>query len=167
MLVNKAFKVRLYPSREQREMLDNTFGCCRFLYNKELEEHERVYDALKDDKEALHSYKYKTEKEYKGEYPFLKVPDAKALQCMTSNLFAAYKNFFEGRARTVMHGSPQSGSLLESNVERTAVLGENHLVPSGAEIRGLDLDEPRSGLETLDPESPVSPFHLELTLHSC
>ena len=29
----KAYKFRLYPSREQREMINKNFGCSRFVYN--------------------------------------------------------------------------------------------------------------------------------------
>lgn len=98
MLVNKAFKVRLYPNKEQRVLLDKTFGCCRFLYNQELAERKHVYESLKDDKEKLHAYKYKTEKLYKAEFSFLKEVDSKSLQCATGNLMVAFKNFFEKRA---------------------------------------------------------------------
>ncbi|TFF98484.1 MAG: hypothetical protein EU547_01410 [Promethearchaeota archaeon] len=45
----RAIKVRLYPNQEQETMLNKTFGCCRFLYNKMLEERIRVYNELKGD----------------------------------------------------------------------------------------------------------------------
>ncbi|MHC4458647.1 MAG: RNA-guided endonuclease InsQ/TnpB family protein [Planctomycetota bacterium] len=96
MPVKKGIRLRLYPNKEQSILLNKTLGCCRFLYNKMLEEHIRVYDKLKDDKDALYSHKYKTAKQYKQEYPFLKEVDAKALQTENRHLFAAYQNFFEG-----------------------------------------------------------------------
>ena len=63
MLVKKAFKFRLYPNKEQSTLLNKTFGCTRFLWNQMLSERKKVYNALKDDKEALHRHEYKTEKE--------------------------------------------------------------------------------------------------------
>jgi putative transposase len=51
---------------------------------------------LKRDEETLRSYQYKTEKQYKQTFPFLKPPDAKALQNVTRNLFTAFQNFFTG-----------------------------------------------------------------------
>jgi len=33
----KGVKVRIYPNREQRELLDRHFGACRFVYNAALE----------------------------------------------------------------------------------------------------------------------------------
>ena len=96
MPVKKGIRLRLYPNTEQSILLNKTLGCCRFLYNKMLEEHITVYAQLKDDNDALYNHKYKTEKQYKLEYPFLKEVDAKALQTANRQLFAAYQNFFEG-----------------------------------------------------------------------
>ena len=31
--MNRAFKYRLYPTTEQRELFMKTFGCCRKVYN--------------------------------------------------------------------------------------------------------------------------------------
>ncbi|MHA1377503.1 MAG: helix-turn-helix domain-containing protein [Candidatus Helarchaeota archaeon] len=80
MNIHRAVKIRVYPTRGQRALLDQTFGCCRFINNKMLEERIRVYKELIEDKDSLYAYKYKTEREYKVQFPFLKVVDAKALQ---------------------------------------------------------------------------------------
>ncbi len=96
MLVTMAFKFRIYPNAGQEEILHKTFGCCRFLWNQMLNERNDVYQRLKDDKEALHSHEYKTEKQYKQDFPFLKEVDAKALQNVNRNLFQAFQNFFNG-----------------------------------------------------------------------
>ena len=32
----KAYKFRIYPNNEQKEYLNKTFGCVRFIYNKML-----------------------------------------------------------------------------------------------------------------------------------
>jgi len=60
MLVKKAYKFRFYPDRAQAEQLHKTFGCTRKLWNEMLAERKAVYDELKDDRETLHSHKYKT-----------------------------------------------------------------------------------------------------------
>ncbi|MHA1110543.1 MAG: helix-turn-helix domain-containing protein [Promethearchaeota archaeon] len=67
----RAYKFRLYPSREQQYVLKKTFGCCRFLWNHMLHERSNIYQKLKFNKNRLNSYKYKTEKDYKAEFPFL------------------------------------------------------------------------------------------------
>ena len=43
MLFNKSFKYRLYPNKKQREFFEKTFGCCRFIYNKMLEDKISYY----------------------------------------------------------------------------------------------------------------------------
>ncbi len=96
--IDIAHKFRIYPNKEQEEILNKTFGSCRFLWNQMLAEKNNVYKQLKDDKDALHAYKYKTEKQYKEEFVFLKEPDAKALQNVNRNLFQAFQNFFNGVA---------------------------------------------------------------------
>ncbi len=76
----------------------NTIGCCRFVFNQMLAQRIEVYEKLKDDKETLKSYKYKTEKELKAEFPFLSEASSRALQQARINLETAYQNFFAKRA---------------------------------------------------------------------
>lgn len=33
MIVNKAYKIRLYPNKSQLNMIEQSFGCSRFIYN--------------------------------------------------------------------------------------------------------------------------------------
>ncbi len=92
MKVDIAYKFRIYPNKEQEVILNKTFGCCRFLWNQMLAERNNVYEQLKDNNEALHSYKHKTESQYKQIFNFLKEPDAKALQNVNHNLFQAFQS---------------------------------------------------------------------------
>jgi putative transposase len=91
----KALKVRLYPSKEQETLINKTLGCSRFIYNQMLAERIEVYEKLKEDKRALYEYKYKTEKQYKEDYEWLKEVDSIALQQARMNLSMAYQNFFK------------------------------------------------------------------------
>lgn len=94
MIVSKALKLRLYPTDAQRAMINNNIGACRFLYNTMLRERLDAYEALKDDKQALWEYKYKTEKQYKEEYEWMKEVDSTSLQQSRIDLTRAYTNFF-------------------------------------------------------------------------
>ncbi len=107
MMINRAIKVRLYPNNYQEEMLSKTFGCCRFIYNKMLEERKEVYEKLKDKKEEFYNYNYKTEKQYKQEYPFLKEVDSKALQSEWRHLKSAYDTFFRNLKKGIKKGFPK------------------------------------------------------------
>lgn len=64
MIVNKAYKIRLYPNKSQLNMIEQSFGCSRFIYNSMLTERKSIYELHKDDenRQALWTHKYKTEK---------------------------------------------------------------------------------------------------------
>ena len=59
-----------------------------------LSERKEVYDKLKHNSRELYEYKYKTEKQLKEEYDFLKKVDSVALQQARMNLGVAYENFW-------------------------------------------------------------------------
>ncbi len=93
----KSIKVRLYPTLKQEELIDKTIGCCRFIYNQMLNERISFYQENKNNKEIIKSHKYKTEKEYKVEFPFLKEVSSRALQQSRNDLISAYNNFFKNK----------------------------------------------------------------------
>ncbi|MED0658327.1 helix-turn-helix domain-containing protein, partial [Anoxybacillus ayderensis] len=43
MFVHKAYKFRIYPTKEQEILIAKTFGCARFVFNYFLAEWERAY----------------------------------------------------------------------------------------------------------------------------
>ena len=85
---NKAFQFRIYPTEEQKELFEKTFGCCRFIYNQMLsdknEEYKKTGKMLKTTPAA-----------YKKEFPWLKEVDSLALANVQLHLERAYRNFFE------------------------------------------------------------------------
>lgn len=107
MHINKAIKVRIYPTFLEQELLNKTFGCCRLLWNQMLAERNAVYHQLKKDSEALSAHKYKTEKVYKQEFEFMTDVDSKALQSTTRHLLAAFQNFFKGLKEAQKVGYPR------------------------------------------------------------
>lgn len=96
--MNKAYKYRLYPNKEQSELINKTFGCSRFVYNKMLADHKEKYEQFRDDKEALKKIKYTTPADYKNEFVWLKEVDSLALANEQLNLNTAYKNFFSDKS---------------------------------------------------------------------
>ena len=121
----KAYKLRIYPNQGQKELLDKTFGCCRFIYNKMLEERKNIYCELKNDKDALYDHKYKTEKEYKQEFLFLKEVDSKALQSEWRHLKSAYDNFFRNLKKGIKKGFPKFKSKKHRQSYTTFNVNEN------------------------------------------
>jgi len=111
---NKSYKIKLYPNLEQIEIINKTIHGCRFIYNQILNEKITVYEELKNDKDKLYSYKYKTEKEYKEEYIFLKECSSRALQQSRIDLDKAFKNFYSGLKKGYFVGFPKFKSKKNS-----------------------------------------------------
>lgn len=86
-MANKAYKFRIYPNTEQREMFAKTFGCVRFIYNQMLSDKIKYY---KETKQRLNN----TPAQYKKEFEWLKEVDSMALCNAQMNLQTAYNNFF-------------------------------------------------------------------------
>jgi len=103
----RAFNVRIYPNKAQRTQIHKTIGCSRFIYNQMLNERREVYERFRGDKDALKKHTYKTEKQYKVEFPFLKEADSIALQGSREHLFEAYQNFFNGLKKGRKVGFPK------------------------------------------------------------
>ena len=123
--INKAIKIRLYPTILQQELLNKTFGCCRLLWNQMLAERNTVYQHLKGDSEALREYKYKTEKDYKQEFEFMKEVDSKALQSTTRYLLEAFQNFFKALKETRKVGYPKFKSKKNKQTYTTYNINDN------------------------------------------
>ncbi|MGG3018283.1 RNA-guided endonuclease TnpB family protein [Geobacillus stearothermophilus] len=97
-MANKAYQFRLYPTKEQEQLLAKTFGCVRFVYNKMLEERIQMFEKFKDDQESLKQQTCPTPAKYKKEFPWLKEVDSLALANAQLNLQKAFQHFFSGRA---------------------------------------------------------------------
>lgn len=90
MKINKAYKFRLYPNKEQELLINKTFGSVRFIYNKMLSDKIEYY--------KLHKQKLNnTPSQYKKEFEWLKEVDSLALANAQLNLQTAYNNFFRDK----------------------------------------------------------------------
>lgn len=81
------FKVPAYPTAEQAELMEKTFGCCRYLWNQMLSDVQEFYAAT-----DLHYLP--TPARYKGSAPFLKEVDSQALCTVHQNLRRAFLDYF-------------------------------------------------------------------------
>ena len=46
--MEKAYKFRIYPNKEQEILIQKTFGCCRFVFNRYLAKRKELYEASKE-----------------------------------------------------------------------------------------------------------------------
>jgi len=90
-----------------------------------LAERKEVYKRLKDDREALYHFQYKTEKQYKEEHPFLKDADSIALQASREHLKDAYAHFFNGLKKGRKVGYPRFKSKKGKEAYTTKQVNNN------------------------------------------
>ena len=87
----KGFKYRLYPTIDQKELLEKHFGCTRFIYNLALETKINAYI----NKVNLSRYDLQKQMvDLKQECSWLKEVNSQSLQSSLLNLDNAYKHFF-------------------------------------------------------------------------
>jgi len=93
MLINRAYKFRLYPSKEQEILINKTFGCTRLAYNYYLNMKQELY---KQNHTTLSSYDMcKDLKVLSNGRPYLKEVDSIALRTSIFDLDDAYNSFFK------------------------------------------------------------------------
>ena len=100
--MHKVIKLRIYPNEDQIQIIEQTLGTLRFLYNKYLEYNIKLYQAYQDglvDKGfigRMKFYKYIYPK-LKEEYPWIpECSDKCSRQGVLDEAELAYKRFFKG-----------------------------------------------------------------------
>lgn len=91
--MQKAYKFRIYPNKEQQIQIAKTFGCSRFVYNHFLDKRIKAYE---ENKETLSYSKCSSLlTELKTEKEWLKEVDKFSLQNSLKDLDRAYQKFFK------------------------------------------------------------------------
>lgn len=93
MLVNKAYKFRIYPSKEQEILIAKTIGCSRFVFNHFLAKWNDAYKAT--GKGLTYNSCSSQLPQLKKELVWLKEVDSIAIQSSLKNLADAYSRFFK------------------------------------------------------------------------
>lgn len=126
----KSIKLRLYPNKAQRSLINQTLGCCRFVYNWGLEKRTTDY---KNGIATGYSQTCKmlTKLKHTNKFAFLKQADAVALQASLRNLDRTYANFFEKRSKyprfKSKHNHRQSYRTLNSNNGNSIRIENKHI----------------------------------------
>ncbi|WP_100011233.1 IS200/IS605 family element RNA-guided endonuclease TnpB [Lentibacillus sediminis] len=110
MLVQKAFKFRIYPNEKQVELINKTIGCSRFVFNffrgkqKEKDTYWQIVEEMKQNGQLpVNEWKgpffdkyesIKGVRHLKEHYPFLKEVDSISLQKSVENLADSYQRYY-------------------------------------------------------------------------
>lgn len=123
--MNKSFKIRIYPNREQQVLINKTFGHVRYLYNFMLNLKQKLY---KFSKLSLRYYDIsKVLTELKKHKLWLCEVDKNSLQQCLKDLDFAYERYFNGS------GFPNFKSKRGKNSYRT--VGRINLDQKNKKIR--------------------------------
>ncbi len=93
----KTYRYRIYPNKEQMELIAKTFGCCRFVYNKTLAYRKETYEKEKKSISKSDCNNY-CNRVLKKEYEWLKEVDKFALTNAIYHMDSAYQKFFKEHA---------------------------------------------------------------------
>lgn len=107
-----SYKFRIYPNKKQEELIQKTFGCCRFVYNYFLNNRIEKYQESGESTNFFEQNKELTLLKKKLEW--LKEPDKCALQYELKFLDSAYRNFFRGIKKGNKQGFPKFKSKRNS-----------------------------------------------------
>ena len=127
--MERSYKFRIYPTREQENLIQRTFGCCRFVYNRFL---AMRIEAYKERGETMNYYICNNAlTPMKKDWEWLKEVDATALQSSLRDLDTAFQNFFCSVKSGNAIGYPQFKSKhCEFKSYRSARVGRNIVVMS-------------------------------------
>jgi len=98
MLVNKAYKFRIYPTTEQAVLIAKTIGCSRFVFNHFLGKWSKAYQET--GKGLSYGACSAELTMLKKELDWLKEPDKFSLQNALKHLADAYSRFYKKQNRT-------------------------------------------------------------------
>ena len=89
-----SYKFRLYPNKEQENLILRTFGCCRFVFNHYLAQRMEAYEKTGKSPTRFAQDKDLTTLKQQEDTLWLKEVDKCALQNTLKRLDSAYQNFF-------------------------------------------------------------------------
>lgn len=98
-MIKRAYKYRFYPTNEQAELLAQTFGCVRFVYNSILRWRTDAFYQRQEKIGYVGASARLTEIKKDPELAFLSDVSCVPLQQCLRHQQTAFKNFFEGRAK--------------------------------------------------------------------
>lgn len=139
---NRAYKYRLYPTKEQELFFAKSFGCCRFLYNRMLADKIAAYQENGVMKRC-------TPAQYKKEFPWLKEVDSLALANVQLHLEQAYRSWFTQKKT----GFPKFKSKKRSRRSYTTNLVNGNIVVREGGIKLPKAGEVKAVIHRKAPET--------------
>ncbi|MBO0601252.1 transposase [Sporosarcina sp. E16_3] len=127
MLVNKAYKFRIYPTKAQKILIAKTIGCSRFVFNHFLAKWNETYKET--GKGLTYNICSSQLPQLKSELDWLKEVDSIALQSSLKNLADSYSRFFKKQNQAPRFKSKKNNvqSYTTKHTNGNIAIAGNHL----------------------------------------
>ncbi|QNR21090.1 IS200/IS605 family element transposase accessory protein TnpB [Exiguobacterium sp. Helios] len=136
MLKHKAYKFRIYPTKEQEILIAKTIGCSRFVFNYFLSKWDETYKAT--GKGLSYGSCSKEIPMLKQEFDWLKEVDSHSLQSSVKHLTDAYDRFFKKQNERPRFKSKRNPvQSYKTNIEKKNQLPEVSIVGSKLKLPKL------------------------------
>ena len=139
MKMNKAYKFRLYPNKENRVLLNKHFGSVRFIYNTMLKFKQFYYDKLGinlSNRELSYALTHLKKLE---EYSWLNEINSQTLQAVLKDLDSAFANFYQGRNSFPKFKSKKTNRFSFRVPQKVSIVNGNRLkilkFPKGIKVK--------------------------------
>lgn len=139
MKINRAYKFRLYPNKENQVLLNKHFGSVRFIYNTMLKFKKFYYDQLGSSLSYNELSYALTHLKKLEEYSWLNEVNSQTLQATLKNLDLAFTNFYKGRASFPKFKSKKTYKFSFKVPQGVSIVNENRLkilkFPGGIKVK--------------------------------
>lgn len=133
-----SYKFRIYPNATQKNLIERTFGCCRYVFNHYLALRNARYEETGETMNYYACAKDLTA--LKQQLPWLSEINATALQSSLRDLDTAYQNFFRRVKKGEKPGYPKFKSKRSHHQSYKCKMNikvlENHVrIPSLGKVK--------------------------------
>lgn len=144
-VINKSYKIRLYPNKEQKVLLEKHFGCIRFVYNYFLNVRNTEYKTNKVNMSYYDTANELSVLKTNQEFKFLNEVNSQSLQWSLRFLDVAFRNFFRGQTKFPNFKKKSNNQSFKVPVNSTFKIIDNKIIipkfKEGINFRGkLELD---------------------------
>ena len=96
-MILRAYKYRIFPTKEQEVLLAKHFGCSRWIYNYALDKKVKAYQTTKESLSRFTIQKDLPNLKKAHETNWLKEVNSQSLQASLENLDKAFTKFFRDK----------------------------------------------------------------------
>jgi len=128
MLKHKAYRFRIYPTREQEILIAKTIGCSRFVFNHFLAKWEETYEAT--GKGLSYGSCSKEIPFLKQAFDWLREVDSTSVQNSVKHLADAYDRFLKRQNERPRFKSKRNPvQSYKTNIQEVSIVGDRLKLP--------------------------------------